>query len=98
MVLDRHAELNGGHSWLLAPAAEAMEQRHPLAATLLLRAMIDFSLEKARSKRYPHAARHLQTCAQLARRIEEYGGHADHQAYVTGLKDRHGRKSGFWSA
>lgn len=98
MVLDRHAELNGDHYWLLAPAAEAMEQRHPLAATLLLRAMIDFSLEKARSKRYPHAARHLQTCAHLARRIEEYGGHADHQAYVTGLKDRHGRKSGFWSA
>jgi hypothetical protein len=98
MTLDRHAELNGDHYWLLGPAAEAMEQRHPLAATLLFRAMIDFSLDKARYKRYPHAARHLQTCAHLARRIHKYGEHADHQTYVTALKDRHGRKSGFWNA
>ena len=97
-VLNRHAELNGDHYWLLGPAAEAMEQRHPLAATLLLRAMIDFALDKARYKRYPHAARHLQTCNHLAHRIKDYGEHPDHQTYVTALKGRHGRKSGFWNA
>ncbi|WP_343525306.1 DUF6880 family protein [Sphingomonas sp.] len=98
MTLSRLEELNGDHYWLLGPAAEAMEHRHPLAATLLLRAMIDFSLDKARYKRYPHAARHLQTCAHLARRIDDYGGHADHPTYLASLKARHGRKSGFWAA
>ncbi|WP_429599600.1 DUF6880 family protein [Sphingomonas zeicaulis] len=98
MILARHAELNGDHYWLLGPAAEAMEQHHPLAATLLLRAMIDFSLDKARYKRYPHAARHLQTCSHLDSKINDYAEHADHQTYMVGLKARHGRKSGFWNA
>ena len=98
MILARPAELNGDHYWLLGPAAEAMEQRHPLAATLLLRAMIDFSLDNARYKRYPHAARHLQTCGHLDGKIDAYGEHADHQTYMVGLKARHGRKIGFWNA
>ncbi|WP_375339497.1 DUF6880 family protein [Sphingomonas fuzhouensis] len=34
----------------------------------------------------------------MSRRIEEYGEHPDHKAYVTALKDRHGRKSGCWNA
>jgi hypothetical protein len=73
-----------------------LEQGHPLAATLMLRAMIDFSLDRARSTRYGHAARHLQTCGYLAKRIEDFGEHLAHDAYVDQLKLRHGRKSGFW--
>lgn len=97
-VLARHGELDGDHYWLLTPAADALEQRHPLSATLMLRAMIDFSLDRARAKRYGHAARHLQTCEYLAKRIEHFGDHFDHEAYVAGLRLRHGRKSGFWDA
>ncbi|WP_176594125.1 DUF6880 family protein [Sphingobium sp. EM0848] len=96
MLLARADELDGDPYEILTPAAEALESRHPLAATLALRAMIDFSLDKARVKRYPHAARHLQSCAHLARRIDDYGGHPDHDAYVTELKTKHGRKRGFW--
>lgn len=98
LILARHDELDGDHYWLLTPAADTLEQRHPLAATLMLRAMIDFSLDRARSKRYGHAARHLQTCEYLAQRIENFGAHMDHEAYVAGLRLRHGRKSGFWNA
>jgi len=98
LILTRHQELDGDHYWLLTPAAEALEQRHPLAATLLLRAMIGFALDKARYKRYPHAARHLQTCEHLAGTIDAFGDHDDHQAYLASLKARHGRKSGFWNA
>ena len=97
LVLARHTELDGDHYWLLTPAAEALEQRHPLAATLMLRAMIDFSLDKGRHKRYGHAARHLQSCEYLAKRIENFGDHIDHKAYVASLRLRHGRKSGFWN-
>ncbi len=97
-VFERHGELDGDHYWLLTPAADAMEQRHPLAATLMLRAMIGFALEKARVKRYGHAARHLKTCEYLAKRIEDWHGHADHDAWVTDLCQRHGRKAAFWQA
>lgn len=98
LVLQRHAELDGDHYWLLTSAAETLEQREPLAATLMLRSMIDFSLDRAKYKRYGHAARHLQTCFYLAKRIEDFGEHLDHATYVAGLKARHGRKSGFWNA
>lgn len=98
MILERHLELDGDYYGLLTPAAEALEQRHPLAATLLLRAMIDFSLNTARFKRYPHAARHLRTCAHLAGKIGSFGDYADHPSYESSLRARHGRKIGFWDA
>ena len=99
LVLARHSELDGDHYWLLlTPAAEALEQKDPLAATLMLRAMIDFSLNRAKYKRYGHAARHLQTCGYLAKRVEDFGEHAGHDAYVANLKAKHGRKTGFWNA
>jgi hypothetical protein len=98
LVLARHGELDGNHYGLLTPAADALEQNHPLAATLMLRAMIDYSLDKAKSTRYGHAARHLQSCAYLAKRIETFGGHGDHDSYVAELRLRHGRKSAFWDA
>lgn len=98
LIMARTDELDGDHYWLLTPAAEALEQRHPLAATLVLRAMIDLSLDAAKYKRYGHAARHLQTCEHLARRIDDFAGHPNHAEYVADLRRRHGRKSGFWSA
>ncbi|RZL84592.1 MAG: hypothetical protein EOP66_02605 [Sphingomonas sp.] len=98
MVIARADQLNGDHYGLLTPAANALETRHPLAATLVLRAMIDLSLDAAKYKRYGHAARHLRTCEHLARRIDDFAGHSDHPDYVAELKRRHGRKSGFWNA
>lgn len=98
LVLARHGDLDGDHYSLLTPAADALEQRYPLAATLMLRAMIDFSLDRARHSRYGHAARHLQTCEYLAKRIDGFDNHSDHDAYVADIRLRHGRKSGFWNA
>jgi tetratricopeptide (TPR) repeat protein len=98
MVLARHEEMSGDHYWYLTDTAERLDKDHPLAATLILRALISFALDRGRTKRYPHAARHLQACAHVARRIDDWAGHPDHEGYVAGLKARHGRKSGFWSA
>jgi hypothetical protein len=97
LVVARAADLDGDRYDILAPAAEALEARHPLAATLLLRAMIDFSLEKGRASRYRHAARHLATCAALSTRIADFGSAGDHEVYRADLEARHGRKSSFWS-
>ena len=98
LILERYGELDGDHYWLLTQAADALDQCHPLAATLVLRAMIDFALDKARSKRYGHAARHLQTCEYLSKRINTYAGHPGHEAYLANLKLRHSRKTAFWNA
>jgi hypothetical protein len=97
LVLSRADELNGDFYEILAPAAAALEAKHPLAATVLRRALIDFALERNRTKRYQHAARHLEECENLADRIEDFGGFESHDAYVNRLKAKHARKSSFWS-
>ena len=98
LIMARTDELDGDHYGLLTPSADTLEQRHPLAATLVLRAMIDLSLDAAKYKRYGHAARHLQTCEHLARQIDDFAGHPNHAEYVADLRRRHGRKSAFWDA
>lgn len=97
LILGRSRELNGDNYFFLTPAADALAETYPLAATLALRAMIEFALDQARTKRYRHAARHLLECESLAARIEDFGGHPDHAAFVAHIRDRHGRKSSFWS-
>ena len=98
LVTERAKALDGNQYEILTPAAEALAGKHPLAATLLLRAMIDFSLAQGRSSRYGHAARHLRDCAGLASAIADYGSFETHDAYVARLRREHGRKTGFWSA
>ncbi len=97
VLIKRRDEIDGNHYEYLVPAADALSERHPLAATLALRAMIDFALTRARSKRYGYAADHLAACADLARRVDDFGEIESHQGYVARLKSEHGRKSGFWS-
>ena len=97
LVQTRRAELDGDLYELMTPAAEALHEKHPLAATFVLRSMIDFTLDSARSSRYKHAARHLAECSSLARHIDDFGNTGSHDVYVTDLKRRHGKKHGFWS-
>jgi hypothetical protein len=96
LVLAAPKPLNGDRYFLLAPLAELLEQRQPLAATVCLRAMIDFTLKVKRPKRYPHAARHLETCHRLAAAINDWGELVDHRSYMAHLRRDHGRKYGFW--
>ena len=81
---------------LYGPAAEQLEAEQPLAATALLRAMVTFTLEMGRSKRYRYAAQHLRRCAELAQRIEHWEPLAHHTLYEAELRRQHGRKYGFW--
>jgi hypothetical protein len=97
VVTARAAELDGDHYEILAPAADALAEKHPLAATPALRAMIAFTLTKARSSRYRYAARHFMECESLAAAIKDFRAFETHTAYAARLKAEHGRKSGFWS-
>jgi hypothetical protein len=97
LALGRRAEIDGNAYYLLDPAARLLEGKHPLAATILRRGMIDDTLDGAKSTRYRHAARHLMECQSLASAIQDYGPFEIHQAFVARLRAKHGRKTGFWS-
>lgn len=96
LVIDRAGEFKGESFELLAPTADTLEAKYPLAATVLRRAMIDFTLSHSRSTRYKHAARHLAECARLAPLIDDFGGWPDHAAYVASLRSAYARKWTFW--
>jgi hypothetical protein len=96
LVRARSGELDGDWYFLYTPAAALLESKEPLAATLLRRAMIDFTLGNGRSSRYEHAARHLAECDSIAPMIKDWSGAPDHTAYVAHLKAAHPRKTGFW--
>ena len=97
VVIQRAAELDGNRYEILSPAAEALAAKYPLAATLALRAMIDFTLLQSRSSRYGHAARHLRECGGFASAIADYGAFESYDAYVSRLRREHGKKMAFWS-
>jgi hypothetical protein len=96
LVLDRASEIDGNAYYLLDPVARQIEGKHPLAATLLRRAMIDDTLEGAKSSRYKHAARHLLECQSLAMMIRDYGTFETDEAFTSRLRASHARKTGFW--
>jgi hypothetical protein len=96
LVLDRADEVDGDHYEVLTPAADALQEKHPLAATVLRRAMIDFALDQARVKRYRHAAKHFRQCASAATMIPDFGCFETHEAFDRRLKSKHARKRAFW--
>lgn len=93
----RIQEMDGNFYELLDPAASALEGKHPLAAVLLRRRLIDFTLQKARSTRYRHAARHVREIESQRSEIADYGRHENHADFMMRLKREHGRKPAFWS-
>ena len=96
LVMTRTQEIDGNLYFLLDPAAQLVEGKYPMAATLLRRAMIEDTLNGAKSTRYKHAARHLLECASLAPSIQDYGSVETHESFVGRLRAKYGRKTGFW--
>lgn len=96
LVEHRPQELDSDGYEILTPVAAALAGRHPLAATLALRAMIEFALDQSQSSRYKHAARHFLECSSLAAAIPDFGKYETHEQFVARLRGRHGKNS-FWS-
>lgn len=97
LVLEHAGPVDGNRYEVLAPAARALASEHPLAATLILRAMIDFTLGKAKSTRYRYAARDLKKCSRLTLDIRDFQTHETHDDYMQRLRRDHGRKRSFWN-
>ena len=95
-MVARADELDGNSYHTLTTAADALEAEHPVAATLMRRAMVLDTLIGGKSTRYRHAARHLAECQSCDAAIENYGDLPSHTEFLEELKQEHGRKHGFW--
>jgi hypothetical protein len=87
--------LNGANEPLLSAVAAGLEERHPLAASLCLRAMVEEVLDRAQTSRYTRAARHLDSCRRLASDIGDWGRIPPHNTYVRELLRAYGHLMGF---
>ena len=96
LVLERTRLLNGDLYEVLSPAADALDGKYPLAAILLRRSMISFTLQSARSTRYSYAARYLDACRAAAARVDDLKSAPDQPAFEQALRAAHGRKATFW--
>ena len=96
LVRERLAALDGRLYEVLRPAAEALEEKFPEAASLLYRRLIESVLERGSSKQYQYAARDLLSCVRLAPNLPVPGSIESHAAFVARLQKVHGRKYGFW--
>lgn len=97
LVVEHASSLDGDRYEVLAPAAVVLGTEYPLATTLVLRAMIDFTLSHAKSTRYWYAARDLSKCSSLADDIVDFQSYETHVAYEQRLRREHGRKRKFWN-
>lgn len=96
LVRDRLAALDGRLYEVLRPAAEALEEQFPAAASLLYRRMVESVLDRGASKQYPYAARDFASCTRLAPRLPASETIESHDTFVARLRKVHGRKCGFW--
>lgn len=82
LVLTRAGDLKGDAVDLLEPAARLLEARHPLAAALVLRAMIDDTARWRRHERYGAAQRWLLEAASLEPQIADHQDFGTHQDFL----------------
>ena len=99
LIVEHPHRWDGGDWHILPKVAALLEHDHPLAATILYRALLDDILNRARSKAYGHGAKYLGKLALVADEADPArpDGMVDHATYLAKLKKAHPRKSGFWA-
>ena len=95
-VIEHCHDWDGDAYEIYEPAAERLSADHPVAASLLLRAMVVFALSMGCSKRYRYAAEHLRQCERLEARIDDGQGFESHASFVGRLREAFGQKWSFW--
>ena len=95
-VIEHRQAFDGDAYGIYEPAAERLSADHPLAATLLLRAMVVFALAMGRAKRYRYAVEHLRQCERLEARIDDWQGMESHSSFAGRLREAFGQTWSFW--
>jgi Family of unknown function (DUF6880) len=96
LVRERASAFDGRLYEVLRPAADALEEKFPEAASLLYRRLIESVLDRGSSKQYKYAARDLLSCTRLAPRLPVPGSVESHAEFISRLQKGHWRKYGFW--
>jgi hypothetical protein len=96
LVRERLEEFDGRDYVTLGAVAEALAGKHPVAATLLYRRMIESILGRASANQYGYAVRDVRNCESLVAQLPEDPGIEGHDAFMARLRKEHGRKSKFW--
>jgi hypothetical protein len=68
-----------------------------LGASAVYRALTNATLARGLSKYYGYAVRYVKKLDWLARKIDRWHGIESHAAYMAMLREKHGRKTAFWS-
>lgn len=82
LVLSRREEIEPAKFALAEAAAAALERRHPLAASLLLRVVVSDTLRWRRVERAADAERQIEELTALSARIEMWGEIESHAAFM----------------
>ena len=96
-VIENRRSWNGEAVEIYGPAAERLSAEHPIAASLLLRAMVVLTLATGRVKRYRHAAEQLSTCERLATRIDDWKDMETHASFMDRLQETQETRWTFWT-
>lgn len=96
VAITRAEALNGDKYYMLNDVAAALEVEFPLAASIILRAMICDCLDRRKSKRYRYAAQNLLKCQAMADDIEDFQQHLDHSSFLSAIKVQYSKNQRFW--
>ena len=98
LVLRHASDIDGRSYYELGVYCESLELKdHFLAVSILYRALIASTLEKAISKYYHHAVGYLRKLGELEKQVGNWQSVLNHDDYVRELKFNHRLKKSFWS-
>ena len=97
LVCRRLQELSGDLDMILRPASEPLALRHPLAAVLLRRGIVDAALARARTQSYGQVVQDLIATEELAAQVADWQGFLAQDAYRMEVARRHRAKTTFWA-
>jgi len=95
-VMQHAGKWNGQMYHILADAADALSADHPVAATVLYRALLKNILDRGVSAAYLHGATYLAALHSLKDRLPRELPFVSHDDFVDEIQRKHGRKYGFW--
>jgi hypothetical protein len=99
LVVERQDAWDGRHYYALLPAAQTLEDKHPGAATILYRALLNDILSRAKSAAYAHGAQYFARLNDLALASDALGipNLSKHDTFKAEIVKAHARKAGFWA-
>lgn len=95
-VLRNVRRWDGRRSAILSPAADALAQGHPVAATMLYRAMLDDILRRGNSDDFTDGATCYAMLIELLDRLGPDFPYQAHDDYVMELRGKYPRRYAFW--